>query len=106
MLELKQKNQLNAAQLSCFANPRPKYELFNLEEDPGEINNLANDTIYNSTLERLISVLDQWSVETNDFMPSVRTPDEFDRETAKPDHTVRKRPRPDKKDMFGTYGSY
>ena len=26
--------------------------------------------------------------------------------TGEPDHSVRKRPRPDKKDMFGTYGRY
>lgn len=106
MLKLKEENKLDTAQLACFILPRPKYELYNLEKDPHELNNLANDKNHSKTLQLLIDELDKWSVKTNDFMPSKRTPDEFDRITGEPDHTIRKRPRPDKKDMFGKYGAY
>ena len=54
----------------------------------------------------LLKALEDWSIKTDDFMPSKRTPDEFDRITGQPDHSVRKCPRPDKKAMFGTYGKY
>ncbi len=97
---------MNEAQLACFKIPRPKYELYDLENDPQELNNLVNDTSYAQTLEVLLVELKKWSEETSDYIPTQRTPDEFDRVTGEPDHSVRKRPRPNKKDMFGTYGEY
>ena len=106
MLQLREQNQLTAVQLSCFQAPRPAYELFDLQQDPHELHNLASDTAYADIKEQLLRVLADWSARTDDFMPSRRTPDEFDRQTGEPDHTVRKRPRPDKKAMFGTYGKY
>ena len=39
-------------------------------------------------------------------MPTISAPDESDRITSQPEHFVRKRPRPDKKAMFGTYDKY
>ena len=106
MLRLKEQNKLTEAQLACFRLPRPKYELFHLKEDPYELHNLADDPAHTQIKNELISALEDWSILTNDFMPSQRTPDEFDRLTGQPDHSVRKRPRPDKKAMFGTYGKY
>ena len=105
MLKLKKQNKLTEAQLYCF-QPREKYELYDLKNDPQELKNLAKDASYKSTLDRLISEMNSWSKRTGDFIPSKRTPDEFDRVTGEPDHSVRKRPRPNKKDMFGTYGEY
>ena len=35
-----------------------------------------------------------------------RLPDEFDRVTGEPDHSVRRRPRASKKEMFDTNGKY
>ena len=58
------------------------------------------------TREELKKALNDWSRVTGDFIPTRRTPDEFDRESGEPDHSVRKRPRPDKKAMFGSYGTY
>ncbi len=106
MRRLKVQNKLNPSQLVCFKTPRPKYELFDLEADPFELHNLANDSTYARIKAELLQALNDWSVETHDFMPSQRTPDEFDRFTGDPDHTVRQRPRPDKRAMFGTYGKY
>ncbi len=106
MLQLKEEKKLSKPQLACFDVPRAPYELYDLKNDPYELNNLANDSNHKEVLNQLISALDQWSVTTNDFLPTKRTPDEFDRVTGEPDHSVRKRPRPDKKAMFGTYGAY
>ena len=106
MLKLNKMGKLTLAQKACFITPRPKYELYDLENDPQELNNLANDKKYAAVMKELMSELDKWSKKSGDYMPSKRTPDEFDRITGEPDHSVRKRPRPDKKAMFGTYGKY
>lgn len=105
MLKLKEQGKLTKAQLYCF-EPREKWELYDLKNDPQELKNLAKDKKYEYVLKRLVSEMDAWSKRTGDFIPSKRTPDEFDRVTGEPDHSVRKRPRPNKKDMFGTYGEY
>ncbi len=106
MQELKKQNKLTTAQLNCFMTPRSKYELFNLEQDPYEVNNLTNEPKHAAIKNELLIALEDWSIKTGDFIPSKRTPDEFDRHTGQPDHSVRQRPRPDKKAMFGTYGKY
>lgn len=106
MQKLKNQGNLTQAQLNCFETPRPQYELFNLEEDPYELNNLAYDAQHAEIRNELLKELEDWSIKTGDYIPSKRTPDEFDRFTGEPDHTVRKRPRPDKKSMFGTYEKY
>lgn len=105
MLKLKKQNKLTKAQLYCF-NPREKYELYDLKNDPQELKNLAKDAKYKATLDKMIGEMKAWSTRTGDFIPLKRTPDEFDRVTGEPDHSVRKRPRPNKKEMFGTYGEY
>ncbi len=106
MLRLYQKDSLNEDQKACFMKPRPRYELYDLKADPHELKNLINDSSYTSVKEELQGVLENWSIETGDFIPSVRTPDEFDRETGAPDHSVRVRPRRSKMEMFGTNGKY
>ena len=106
MRRLKEQDKLTEAQLNCFKAPRPVFELFDLEADPFELHNLADDSTFADVKAELLQALDRWSEETDDFMPSRRTPDEFDRITGEPDHSVRRRPRPDKKEMFGTYGKY
>ncbi len=106
MLRLKEKEQLTEAQYACFQVPRGKYELYHLAEDPNETHNLIHDPSLALTREELKKALNDWSRVTGDFIPTRRTPDEFDRESGEPDHSVRKRPRPDKKAMFGSYGTY
>ena len=106
MLKWKQQGMLNEAQLACFRTPRPVFELYDLKVDPSELDNVANDARYLGVFERLKNELDRWARQTGDYLPSKRTPDEFDRVTGEPDHTVRIRPRPSKKAMFGTFGKY
>ena len=106
MLMLEKENKLTPLQRACLIQPRPKYELFDLEKDPHETNNLANSPNYRDEFDRLKRELDAWGKRTQDYLPSKRTPDEFDRVTGQPDHSVRVRPRRSKKEMFGTFGKY
>ncbi|REJ86379.1 MAG: heparan N-sulfatase [Planctomycetota bacterium] len=45
---------------------RPKFELYNLEEDPWETNNVATDSANQELLERMKKKLQNWQVETDD----------------------------------------
>ena len=84
--------ELNAAQMSVFVKPRPSEELYDLAEDPTELKNLAADPRYEKALAKMRAELDKWMQDTGDFIPAVRTPDEFDRETGEP-LPARQRPR-------------
>jgi N-sulfoglucosamine sulfohydrolase len=106
MLKLQNAGKLSVPQQSCFLAPRPKWELFDLQRDPGELQNRFGDPAYATIRARLSAALDQWSKETGDYMPSRRTPDEFNRVTGEPDKSVRIRPRPSKLQMFGNNGKY
>tara|TARA_R110002049_G_scaffold27321_2_gene94214 strand:+ start:407324 stop:408805 length:1482 start_codon:yes stop_codon:yes gene_type:complete len=106
MLELEKEGKLNFAQRMCFKSPRPKWQLFDLQRDPGEIRNVFSDPAYRPARDQLMAALRAWTKETSDYIPSKRTPDEFDRVTGDPDHRVRVRPRPSKLQMFGTNGKY
>ena len=46
--------------------PFPNEMLFDLENDPHEINNLADDPTYNDQLIKMRAALDTWMAETND----------------------------------------
>ena len=106
MLALQKEGKLTASQQACFRSPRPKWELFDLQRDPSELQNRIDDPAYANAKKRLSAAMDSWTAETKDYMPTRRTPDEFDRVTGEPDHSVRVRPRPSKKQMFGTTGKY
>ncbi len=106
MLVLQKEGKLPPHQQGNFISPRPEWELFDLQRDPAELNNLINDPAYASTKTELMNALDAWTKETGDYLPTKRTPDEFDRVTGEPDHSVRVRPRLSKKKMFGTNGKY
>ncbi len=106
MLRLNHGGKLTTQQQACFLSPRPRWELFDLQRDPGELNNRIGDPAYASVRTRLQGALDQWTEETGDYIPTKRTPDEFDRVTGEPDDSVRVRPRPSKQEMFGTNGKY
>lgn len=49
-----------------FFGPRPAEELYDIEKDPHEINNLAKDPKYAAELERHHKILDAWIKETDD----------------------------------------
>lgn len=106
MLKLQAEGKLPSEQQACFRSPRPRWELYDLQRDPGELSNRGDDPAYTSVKFRLQTALTAWTNKTDDYVPSKRTPDEFDRVTGEPDHSVRKRPRPSKQDMFGTNSRY
>jgi len=106
MLKLQQEGKLTPQQQSCFLAPRPAWELYDLQSDPGELSNRIDDPAYKSVRIRLTNALQDWTKQTSDYIPTRRTPDEFDRVTGEPDHSVRVRPRPSKLEMFGTNGKY
>jgi arylsulfatase A-like enzyme len=104
LVRLYNAGMLNKHQTRPFVAPRPQEELYDLHNDPYEINNLALNEAYQDILKRHSDALDEWIIVSGDFIPSVRTPDDFDRITAER-LPPRKRPRPMKKDMFGS-GKY
>ena len=106
MLKLQRENALTAIQQACFVAPRPEFEFYDLLNDPNELRNLSAVPEVQPILARMKAELAAWAKETGDYLPSVRTPDEFDRVTGEPDHSVRVRPRRSKQEMFGTYGNY
>ncbi|MEO1616088.1 MAG: sulfatase [Planctomycetota bacterium] len=106
MLQLQEDHKLPPHQQSCFLAPRPKWELYDLQRDPGELTNRIDDPAYATIAAELKQALRDWTEKTGDYLPSKRTPDEFDRVTGQPDHSVRVRPRPSKEAMFGTNGKY
>ena len=106
MLDLYREGKLKPEQQTCFLAPRPKWEFYDLQRDPDELNNLIDDPAYALPRKKMMAALGSWSQETDDYIPSKRTPDEFDRLTGKPDHSVRIRPRRSKLQMFGANGKY
>ncbi|MCG6156759.1 sulfatase family protein [Rubinisphaera margarita] len=81
MRELHAKHELNEHQDFAFETPRPGEELYDVLNDPHELNNLADDPKYQGQLEKHRERLNQWVEETADEVPTERRPDEFDRET-------------------------
>lgn len=56
--------------LSWYAEKsRPRVEFYDLENDPGEWNNLAGNPEYDSLITEYQKVLSEWMNETNDFLP-------------------------------------
>lgn len=66
MWKLYIQGKLTGPQLLMF-QPRPCEELYDTEEDPYEINNLAENPSYKKELERLRNALDQWLKEVGDM---------------------------------------
>jgi uncharacterized sulfatase len=62
---------LDTAQAQWMADERPFEELYDLENDPYELCNLADDAKYASVKKKLRSVLEEWMLQTRDtgFLP-------------------------------------
>lgn len=52
-----------------FQNPRPIFELYDLEKDPYEMNNLAGKTSVSEVETELRKKLDSWMVREGDYLP-------------------------------------
>ncbi len=100
---LLQNDQLSDDQRSFYFQPRPNEELYDLQTDPHEQNNLADDPKYMDVLNRMRSQLLNFMNKYDDGVPRLRTPDEFHRITGAP-LPNRSMPRPAKKEMFGDCG--
>ncbi|MFK7766608.1 MAG: sulfatase-like hydrolase/transferase [Mariniblastus sp.] len=59
--------KLPSAAALFLADHKPSEELYDLDSDPHEVNNLASDPKYVKTLQRLRSVHLQWVVSTRDI---------------------------------------
>ena len=92
MRRLRDAGKLSEPQKNAFEKPRPAEELYDLNSDPHEMNNLAADPGYATTLAKFRKGLELWQKQTGDIVPVARTPDEFNRETGQP-LPDRKRPR-------------
>ncbi|PKA99627.1 arylsulfatase A-like enzyme [Flavobacteriaceae bacterium MAR_2009_75] len=58
--ELQKDNKLNQNQSYWLEGPKPDEELYNLKEDPFELNNLALNKNYQSDMSRLEKALENW----------------------------------------------
>lgn len=65
MRELHAKGELTGPPARLMEPTRPREELYDLQEDPYEIHNLADDPAHRETLLRLRSALEDW-IETSD----------------------------------------
>ena len=101
MIKLRDAGKLKPHQMTCFLTPRPEEWLFDCDADPHELKDLAQDPKYASVLKEMRAALASWQKRTGDYIPKIRTPDEFHRETglATP---ARVRPRPSKAEMLRT----
>lgn len=67
MYRLHSQGQLRGPQNLMFAKNRPVEELYDLEKDPYEIHNIAENPDHLSTLERLRETLNTWRVQFGDL---------------------------------------
>jgi hypothetical protein len=64
--ELHSRGELTIAQQLILATTKPEEELYDLDSDPHELNNLAQSPQHQRTLDRLRVLLDQWIADTED----------------------------------------
>ncbi len=69
---------------SRFWEPKPPVELYDTENDPWEVNNLANDPAYREVLQRMESATNDWVVEIKDtgYIPEAMLTDRSEGTTA------------------------
>lgn len=65
--ELNAAGKLNGPQTLWFSKNKPREEFYDLENDPHEINNLADSNSHRAKLDELRSALDRWIADTGDM---------------------------------------
>ncbi|MDA0779819.1 MAG: sulfatase [Bacteroidetes bacterium] len=60
-------NTLNNDQIKWFQSPKQEFELYDLEKDPNELENLSGIPEYSSVVDALNQELDKWIIDTNDL---------------------------------------
>lgn len=63
---LNMQGKLNPVQARFMAATKPELELYDLQEDPHEINNLANDPKHAEVKAELLAEIDRWRSEVKD----------------------------------------
>ena len=81
LIEIRDQGKLSAAQSDIFINNRPYEELFDYKNDPMQLVNLSSDPDYQDIIKSLREILNNWMIETGDYVPEFITADWFDRET-------------------------
>ncbi len=81
MINLHRNDALNENQLDCFVVPRAVEELYDVVNDPYQLNNLVMDEKYSKELSDMRKLQELWQTEFNDTVPKNPTPDKFDRWT-------------------------
>jgi N-sulfoglucosamine sulfohydrolase len=66
MRKMYEAGELTPGQAQFFLPEKPAEELFDIQADPNEFNNLANDPAHRQALELMRGRLDQWIAETGD----------------------------------------
>lgn len=56
-------------QQAFFAEPRPMFEVYDLENDPAELNNLSGHPEYADVEQQLKEVLHEWMILNEDYLP-------------------------------------
>ena len=69
---------LSTAQKGLFLSSRPRFELFDVTQDPQQVRNLADDPRFSKVKQELTEVLKYWSEQTGDTVPEKPTPDRED----------------------------
>ena len=67
MLQLQAEGKLEGAQKLWFRETREPEELYDCNDDPYQIYNLAKDPDYADVLKKMRSVLDEWMLKTDDL---------------------------------------
>ncbi|QGJ70103.1 N-sulfoglucosamine sulfohydrolase [Planctomycetales bacterium 10988] len=78
---LNRRKKLTLAQKDVLLAPRPEVELYDTSNDPYQTDNLAGSAEFADIEQRLTQALDHWMEATDDSVPEVVSPDQFDRET-------------------------
>jgi N-sulfoglucosamine sulfohydrolase len=73
--ELHKEGKLTPTQAVLCAPTMPEEELYDLEKDPYEINNLANSPEHAEIMKRLRTVLEKWIEDTNDQGKQLEPPE-------------------------------
>ncbi|GAA5521559.1 sulfatase [Aliifodinibius salicampi] len=76
LIQYKKEGELTHAQSRLFEVPRPRIELYDLENDQWEINNVAAHSDYWELARELGQQLNNWMEETEDFPPHLRVRDD------------------------------
>ena len=81
MKELHAQGKLTPSQALFIAPRKPDEELYDIKNDPYEINNLAASAEHQQTLKKMRAILERWIEETGDMgqfpeKPSAITPRE------------------------------